>query len=82
MSILYQNDQFDTHIILQKESAFKMHSKRKAVWIALDSFNHSNAIINDNVIFLDNDFHEAVFLIITAKSGTLQLLNLSQKKRR
>ncbi|WMV46959.1 hypothetical protein MTR67_040344 [Solanum verrucosum] len=31
---------------------------------------------------LDNGFHEAVFLIITAKSGTLQVLNLSRKKKR
>ena len=31
----YKNDQFDNLISFWKESAFKMHSKRKVVWIAL-----------------------------------------------
>ena len=31
----YKNDQFDNLISFWKESTFKMHSKRKVVWIAL-----------------------------------------------
>ncbi|KAH0633568.1 hypothetical protein KY284_036354 [Solanum tuberosum] len=36
-SIKAKNDQFDNHISLRKESAFKIHPERKAVWIALST---------------------------------------------
>lgn len=41
----YQNDQFDNHISLRKESALKMYSKRKAVWIALVTSLPSHSLV-------------------------------------
>ncbi|KAG5600955.1 hypothetical protein H5410_032325, partial [Solanum commersonii] len=49
----YQNDQFDNHISLRKESAFKMHLKRK-VWFLLSTNTKITCCKLNKSFFLDS----------------------------